>query len=68
MDDVEDLKIPEDFAVELTAKTMMDYFLSLSKSVRKAMLHRVTLAKRTETRQKYIAEAIAFIHEKQDKV
>ena len=67
LDDVEDLIIPPDFADELTARTIMDDFLSLSKSVRKAMLHRVTLAKRTETRQKYIAEAIAFIHQKQEK-
>lgn len=67
LDDVEALIIPADFAAELTAQTVMDDFLSLSKSVRKAMLHRVTLAKRPETRQKYIAEAVAFIHEKREK-
>ena len=64
LDDVEDLKIPEDFAAELTAQTVMDNFLSLGKSDKKMMLHRVTLAKRPETRQKYIAEAIVFIQQK----
>ena len=67
LDDVEDLKIPEDFAAELTAKTLMDDFLNFSKSDKKMMLHRITLAKRPETRLKYIAEAIVFIQQKQVK-
>ena len=64
LDAVEELIIPEDLETELNAKALINDFLSLSKSVRKMMLHRVTLAKRPETRQKYIAEAIAFILEK----
>ena len=67
LDDVEDLKIPEDFAAELTAKNVMDDFWGLGKSAKKMMLHRITLAKRPETRQKYIAEAIVFIQQKQVK-
>jgi|GEM_PF-3287905 len=36
----------------------MDYFLSLSKSVRKAMLQWLVLAKRAETREKRITEIV----------
>ena len=67
LDDVEELIIPVDFATELNIQNLMDDFLSMSKSVRKMMLHRVTLAKRPETRQKYIAEAIDFIQQKREK-
>lgn len=57
LDDVEELKIPRDLKKELNNRTgSKKYFLSLSKSVRKAILQWVTLAKRPETRQKRIDE------------
>lgn len=57
LDDVEELKIPEDLEMEFETKSgSKDYFLSLSKSVRKAILQWITLAKRPETRQKRITE------------
>lgn len=61
LDDVEALKIPTDlmaaFDLHEGAKA---YFDSLSKSVRKALLQWVILAKRPETRQKRIAEIAAL--------
>ncbi len=57
LDEVEELVIPEDLEKALQLKQgAQDYFLSLSKSVRKAMLQWVVLAKRPETRQKRIDE------------
>lgn len=57
LDSVEALAIPIDLEIELKSKpNAMDYFLSLSKSTRKAMLQWLVLAKRPETRQKRIAE------------
>ncbi|MDO6810462.1 YdeI/OmpD-associated family protein [Zobellia galactanivorans] len=57
LDSVEKLEIPMDLEKELGLRTeSKDYFLSLSKSVRKAMLQWVVLAKRPETRQKRIQE------------
>lgn len=54
LDEVEELVIPEKaFKAKLGSK---DYFLSLSKSVRKAMLQWLILAKLPETRQKRIDE------------
>lgn len=57
LDTVEELLIPEDlekaFALQPDSK---DFFLSLSKSVRKMMLHWIVLAKRPETRQKRVDE------------
>ena len=56
LDDVEELIIPKDLEVELRAKSdAMDFFLSLGKSVRKAMLQWLVLAKRLETRQNRIS-------------
>ena len=59
LDEVEELTIPKDLESALNNKTTaMDSFLSLSKSVRKAMLQKLVLAKRPETRQKRIAEIV----------
>lgn len=57
LDEVEGLNIPEDLetAFELHAGSK-DFFLSLSKSVRKSILCWIVLAKRAETRQKRISE------------
>lgn len=57
LDDVEELKIPKDLAVEFKSKSgSKDFFLSLSKSVRKSILQWLVLAKRPETRKKRIDE------------
>ena len=62
LDRVEALLIPPDLETELIAKAgAMEFFLSLSKSVRKLMLYRVVFAKRAETRQKRIAEIIELV-------
>jgi uncharacterized protein YdeI (YjbR/CyaY-like superfamily) len=65
LDDVEELKIPRDLNKELNNRTdSKKYFLSLSKSVRKAILQWVTLAKRPETRQKRIHEIATLAAQK----
>ncbi len=57
LDEVEKLIIPNDLENELkNHPNSMDFFMGLSKSVRKAMLQWVVLAKRPETRQKRIKE------------
>jgi uncharacterized protein YdeI (YjbR/CyaY-like superfamily) len=57
LDDVEELIIPEDLEKEFKTKEgSMDFFLSLSRSVRKSILQWLVLAKRSETRQKRITE------------
>lgn len=57
LDEVEALKIPKDLDKSFKAKPgSKDYFLSLSKSVKKMMLQWIILAKRPETRQKRIDE------------
>ena len=57
LDDVEELTIPEDLEKAFTKKrASKEFFTSLSKSVRKAMLQWIVLAKRPETRQKRIDE------------
>lgn len=57
LDDVEELIIPEDLEKEFQNKPgSEDFFLSLSKSVRKAILQWLVLAKQAETRQKRIKE------------
>ena len=57
LDQVEELIIPPDLENEFKAnKGSKEFFLSLSKSVRKVILSWVTLAKREETRQKRIIE------------
>jgi uncharacterized protein YdeI (YjbR/CyaY-like superfamily) len=57
LDGVEELKIPVDLARAFkTQPGSRDYFVSLSKSVRKSILQWLVLAKRSETRQKRITE------------
>lgn len=57
LDQVEELIIPDDLAQAFkTQEGSEDYFLSLSKSIRKMMLQWIVLAKRAETRQKRIHE------------
>ncbi len=57
LDEVEELTIPKDLEKEFKAhKGSKAFFMSLSKSVRKGMLHWVVMAKRPETRQNRILE------------
>lgn len=57
MDDVEKLILPEDLRIALNNnKSSMVFFQSQSKSIKKAMLHWVVIAKKIETRKKRIAE------------
>jgi len=57
LDEVEELIIPEDLETAFDKhKGSKDYFLSLSKSVRKMMLQYIVLARLPETRQKRIDE------------
>lgn len=57
LDEVEELLLPNDLEIEFDTKPgSKDFFLSLSKSVRKAMLQWLVLAKQPETRQKRIRE------------
>ena len=57
MDDVEKLIIPEDLSIALNKnESSMEFFQNQSKSIKKAMLHWVVIAKRSETRKKRIAE------------
>jgi len=57
LDEVEALIIPDDLELELGKHPdAKDYFLSLSKSARKSLLHWIVMAKRKETRHKRIVE------------
>lgn len=69
LDEVEALIIPKDLEKAFRKhKGSKDYFLSLSKTVRKMMLASLVLAKRPETRQKRIDEiAIAAGQKKKPK-
>ncbi|WP_240615370.1 YdeI/OmpD-associated family protein [Pedobacter paludis] len=59
LDDVEELLIPKDLEEEFKTKDESKaFFLSLSKSVRKAMLQWIALAKRPETRKNRISEIV----------
>ena len=59
LDGVEALVIPEDLIAEFANyKDSIAYFESLSKSVKKILLHWVASAKRKETRQKRILEIV----------
>ncbi len=60
LDEVEELIIPEDLETAFASKpNAKDYYLSLSKSVRKAILQWIVLARRPETRQNRITEIVA---------
>ena len=66
MDEVEELIIPEDLEEAFDKyQGSRDYFLDLSRSVRKMMLHWIVLAKLPETRQKRIAEIVEHASQKQ---
>jgi len=57
LDEVEELTIPVDLEKALKANPVAeDFFMNLSKSVKKMMLQWVTVAKRPETRQNRINE------------
>jgi len=61
LDAVEELTIPDDFNKALKGNPgAEDFFMGLSKSIKKMMLHWITFAKRPETRQNRINE-IAFL-------
>jgi uncharacterized protein YdeI (YjbR/CyaY-like superfamily) len=65
LDEVEKLIIPKDLIKEFKSrKGSKDFFLSLSKSVRKAILQWIVLAKRPETRQKRIIEIAEIASQK----
>lgn len=66
LDTVETLSIPKDLAKEFKLrKGSEEYFMSLSKSIRKMMLQWIVLAKRPETRAKRIHEIAALAAKKQ---
>ncbi len=61
LDEVEELIIPNDLEKAFQKhKGSKDYFLRLSKTIRKMMLTSLVLAKRPETRQKRIDEIAEF--------
>ena len=66
LNDVEELLIPADLETAFANNPdARDYFLSLSKSIRKAILQWVVLAKRPETRLRRITEIAALAKLKQ---
>lgn len=66
LDEVEELIIPEDLEKAFRDHGgSKDYFLGLSKSTRKAMLHWIVIAKRPETREKRIGEIAVLAAQKQ---
>lgn len=66
LDEVEELILPNDLEIEFnTQPGSKDFFLSLSRSVRKAMLQWLVLAKQPETRQKRIREIVELAAQKQ---
>ena len=66
LDEVEELIIPADLEeVFIEKPNAKDYFLSLSKSVRKIILSWLVFAKTTETRQKRITEIIESAEQNQ---
>ncbi len=68
LDTVEDLEIPEDLAKEFKTKPgSQDYFLSLSKSVKKMILQWLVMAKRPETRRRRIDEIVSETSRKSKK-
>lgn len=66
LDSVDALIIPEDLEKEFkTAPGSEEFFLSLSKSIRKQLLYWIISAKRPETRQNRIAEIVKHAAQKQ---
>jgi uncharacterized protein YdeI (YjbR/CyaY-like superfamily) len=65
LDLVEELFVPEDLEKAFEENPgSKEYFLSLSKSVKKIILHWVTVAKRPETRQNRISEVAVLAAQK----
>lgn len=65
-DEIEALTIPSDLEAAFQANTVAaDYFLGLSKSARKIMLHWLAAAKRPETRQKRLNELVEMAAQRQ---
>ncbi len=65
LDEVEELIIPKDLeAAFKTRRGSKDFFVSLSKSAKKAILQWLVLAKQPETRQKRIDEIAALASQK----
>lgn len=65
LDDVESHKIPEDLEKAFLAnKGLEEFYLSQSKSLRKAMLHRLAFAKQPQTRLKRINEIVELAAQK----
>lgn len=66
LDEVEELIIPKDLEREFrTKKGTKDFFLSLCKSDKKAILQWLVLARRPETRQKRITEIVELADRQQ---
>lgn len=66
LDEVEELVIPKDLDKAFrTHRGSKRFFQSLSKSVKKSMLHWLVLAKRPETRQKRIDELVTLAAQQQ---
>ena len=66
LDTVDTLEIPKDLGKEFQLRRgSKEYFLSLSKSIRKMMLQWIVLAKRPETRAKRILEIAEHAAKKQ---
>lgn len=65
LDEVEALVIPDDLEKAFkTIRGSRDFFMSLSKSVRKSILQWIVLAKREETRQKRVSEIAVLVGKK----
>jgi len=65
LDEVEELLIPKDLEFEFRKKPeAREFFLGLSKSVKKAILQWIAFAKRAETRAKRIAEVVDLANQK----
>jgi uncharacterized protein YdeI (YjbR/CyaY-like superfamily) len=66
LDEVEELIIPKDLETALNStENAMDYFLSVSKSVKKMLLSWIVMAKKEETRQHRITEIVTNAAQKQ---
>lgn len=66
LDEVEELVVPLDLETAFANNPdARDYYLSLSKSIRKAILQWVVLAKRSETRIRRITEIVALAEQEQ---
>lgn len=66
LDEVEELMVPKDLEMELKSRPSSErFFIGLSRSVKKAILQWLVLAKRPETRQKRIAEIVDLAGQQQ---